>query len=388
MLDRLRQFFGSRPHGDSILTAHLMEALEYPGCPICRLVTTGILRGLTGLLYECVNDAQMHRELLASRGFCTEHTWSLPVAEASVHSPTGVATIYERLLADLLRHADSEARLADWLCPETACPVCVSSVATADAYLAELARLLVQSPRLDGQSVVLCLPHLRASACYTGANAQAWLGRATEAALGRRSRGQFALRVGHRPAGAFLHIGACLVCQAANEASDTVPDVTALCRQHAWTLLARGRREVVETVCAAVPEDQCVACQAAAEAVEVAIDQLDDAAMLCLGHLRLAGQRGWQVRKTVLGALERLDADLLRFRDSADYSFTGTLSAAEQRSWLTVLARFGGEAVGASVARQYPFAQHQESEERSLLHHSWTWTTPAALAKVLRSARG
>jgi hypothetical protein len=86
-------------------------------------------------------------------------------------------------------------------------------------------------------------------------------------------------------------------------------------------------------------------------AVEAAIAGLDDARPLCLGHLRRALESGWLVRTTVIEALEQLDAALARLCASADYRFTGRLDAGDRQSWLTALARFGGEAVGGGLSR-------------------------------------
>jgi hypothetical protein len=356
MLDLFRLVFRWRPHGDSLLTAHLAEACEQPGCPICRLVAGAILRSLESLLYECVNDAGTARRLRASRGFCTEHTWAVPVAAAAVHSATGVATIYERLLADLLYHAATEAGLARWLQPAAACPVCLTVDATTSAYQAELARLLAGrgfGPALDGLPFVLCRPHLRAIAPAVDPAAAATLTAATDAALATaRPRDRIALHAAYCPVGPLPAHTGCPVCRAANDASVATEGVAALCRRHAWDLFDLGRDDVAAALRDCVPAEACPACRAGAAAVAAAIDEIEDERLLCLGHLRLAVGRGWLARGATFTALLRLDEDLSRFRDSADYRFTGTLNEAERRSWITVLARFGGESVGASLARE------------------------------------
>ncbi|HEX5501592.1 MAG TPA: hypothetical protein VFW96_03150, partial [Thermomicrobiales bacterium] len=357
----LQRFFAPRSHRDSFLTAHLLEALDRPGCPLCALVDAAILRNLQSVLYERVNHQGTHLALLASRGYCAEHTWAVPVASAVAHSPTGVATLFERLLADLLRAARGDERLAHWLQPTAACPICVVAWETADAYLAEYARLLARRPELRHAPAVPCLPHLAALARYADAAVWAGLRERARAALALAGpAGRVARRVGARPPGAGPGTATCPACRAANRAALLAADTAALCRQHAWRLFDWGR-EVAAAPGGAEGESgeaarACPACRAAAEAAAATLDALDGPHLLCLGHLRLACEQGWLVRDAVVPALARLDADLRRFRDSADYRFTGVLTAAERASWVTVLACFGGESPGASLARPLPGA--------------------------------
>lgn len=347
-----------RLHGDSLLTAHLLDACDEPGCPICRLLADGTLRSLTSLLYEYVNDLGTARAFLASRGLCTEHTWAFPAASAAAHSPTGVATLYERLLIDLLRHAATPTELARWLGARGACSLCALTGAIADTYLSELARLLDRGHwALAGDAVTLCQPHLRVLAGYLDRPA---LASATEAALADERLGwtsRLALRVGYRPVGALPLTAACPLCQAALKAALALEAgaIDVLCRHHVWALLDEGRDDLTAAVRAEVVPACCPACQASALAVEAAIDTLEDDGALCLGHLLLVLQRGWLVGDAAITSLRALHDALLTFRNSAKYPFTGVLSAAERQSWLVVLTRFGGESVHASLARPLPW---------------------------------
>ncbi|HET8626464.1 MAG TPA: hypothetical protein VFL91_03545 [Thermomicrobiales bacterium] len=358
----LQRLFGPRAHRDSFLTAHLLEALDRPGCPLCALVDAAILRNLQSVLYERVNHQGTHLALLASRGYCAEHTWAVPLAAAAAHSPTGVATLFERLLTDLLRTASGDERLLRWLQPAAACPLCVVAWETADAYLAEYARLLARRPELRHAPAVPCLPHLAALARY--ADAGAWESQRERARTALALAGpaeRVARRAGGRPPGAAPTSATCPACRAANRAALLTADTAALCRQHAWLLFDWGREVDLTRAGAAAATGEaagrgCPACRAGAAAAAATLDALDGAPLLCLGHLRLACEQGWLVRDAVVPALARLGADLRRFRDSADYRFTGVLTAAERASWVTVLARFGGESPGASLARPLPGA--------------------------------
>lgn len=360
MRDFLERFFGATTGRDSLVTVHLEEALAQPGCPLCRLVGKTELHYFEAFFYENVNDPGVHRELLASRGFCHEHTWTIPAASVTNQSPTGVAIVYERFLTDLRRNAASDAQLQRWLDPDAPCPVCRVRGDTTRSYLTEYARLAAERPPggADGAGV-LCQPHLGALAAHTAPAVQAAVAEATAGlladpdALGER--GRLALIAGRQPARSAAPSARCPVCAVAAEAAQGVQEVTALCRHHAWELYEAGRREVASAMREVVPEAACPACQAAAAATAGALARLTDGGPLCLHHLRLALDRGRPVRPSAVVALARLGADLAAFRDSADFYFTGTIDAEERISWLTALACFGGEAVGAAVARALPF---------------------------------
>lgn len=358
MRELFERFFGARPHGDSLLTARLEDAFAYAGCPVCRLVAETTRRGLEALLYENVNDPGTHRVLLASRGYCTEHTWALVPASEAVHSRIGVAILFERLLADLLRQRERVERVSRWLQPAAPCPACVTNRATADAYLAELGRLCGVAPgRVTDQPGALCLPHLRQSASYVDGVVGDKLAAATATALEHAApRTRLALRVGYRPLGTLPARIACPACRAASAASAALPAMMVLCRRHAWVLFDRGRCELADTVQRQVSEQACPVCQAAAMAVAGAVASLTDGTGLCLAHARLALQRERPLLASLVRDLTRLDTALARLRESADYRFTGTLTADERGAWSAVLARFGGESVGAAVTQALPFA--------------------------------
>lgn len=367
MIDFLQHFFWASTGRDSIVTVHLEEALAQPGCPLCRLVGKTESHYFETFFYENVNDLGVYREHLASRGFCHEHTWTIPAA--ADQSPTGVAIVYERFLTDLQRNTASDAQLQEWLAPAAPCPVCRARDDTTRSYLAEYARLAVARP--PGGAVgagILCRPHLGALAAHAAPGVRAAATEATAglladpAALG--ARGHLALLVGRRPARPVAPATPCPACVAATAAAFGRCDATALCRAHAWACDEAGPPPVATTLREVVPPSACPACRAAAEAAEGTIARLADGSALCLRHLHLALRRRRPLRASAVAALARLDADLAAFRDSADAYFTGTIDAAQRASWLTALARFGGEAVGAAVARALPFAGVADHDHR------------------------
>lgn len=360
MLDFLNRLLGQPgPARDSMLTVHLEHALAEVGCPLCRLTATTELRYFEGLWYENVNDPGVNEELLASRAFCTEHTRAIFAGQPEHQSPSGVAILFARFVRDLMRHAGSDAALLGWLRPTAPCPVCLARGYTESAYLDEFIRVAPQRPPTSDGTGVLCLPHLRALAPYVDAPTLAVQEEATTTGIARyeeaAASGRLALVVGRAPLGRLPPTPTCPACQAATGAARSTREVTALCRLHAWALHDSGRRDVAATVREVVSEDSCPACRAAAAAVAETLATLGEGTGLCLGHLRAALRDRRPVRASGVAALEELVGALRRFADSFDYRYTGTRSEEEIASWANVLARFGGESVGASVARALPF---------------------------------
>ena len=152
--------FGQWQTGNSVLTAQFLEALARPGCPLCRVEMITTKHHLEALLDERVTLPDAHHALLASRGFCGEHTWALPPAALAAQSSRGAALLYAPLLLDLLRHWVDPGGPQRWFTADAPCPLCRILVGTAPAYRAELAHLLRQGTA-DALAAGLCLPHLR-----------------------------------------------------------------------------------------------------------------------------------------------------------------------------------------------------------------------------------
>ena len=76
----------------------LVEALDRPGCPLCRLSEASVRRFFASLGHEQVNDVGLRAELRARGGFCQRHAWHFLQASGS---RLGVAIVYR----DLLHHA-------------------------------------------------------------------------------------------------------------------------------------------------------------------------------------------------------------------------------------------------------------------------------------------
>jgi len=347
MLDAMLRRFERRRPGQSVLTARLLDAMSLPGCPLCRV--TGLATGhhLEALLDERVTLPEAHQRLLSSRGFCTAHTWALPTAALAAQSARGVALLYVPLLNDLLRHWLDPTGRRRWFAPERPCPVCQTLDRTEPAYRAELLLLL----RAGSATPPLCGPHLRALAPHTTPQTEA----AIRAATARRhaagtSTERLALLVGARPPHVWGDAPYCPACAAGARAARAVGPVPGLCRDHAWALFATtGDALVAALTDRPDTAGGCPACRAAHAAAAGALAERQAAHRLCFAHLHRHLATRTAAGEVAFWSLIQLQRDLVRFVDAGRADFVGTLTAAEQRSWLVALGRFGGEMPDAGV---------------------------------------
>jgi hypothetical protein len=163
------------------------DALVQPGCAICRLKASVADWYLDGLLWECVNDPGVRRNIRQARGFCREHGWGLVRHGASL----GVAILMRDVLENVLKEMEgvgfqpepaylqllrrvrkavdskrpaSTDQLAAQLEPRAKCPACVSSETMEGIYLDALVENLLGEDGLLAAyeaSEGLCLPHFR-----------------------------------------------------------------------------------------------------------------------------------------------------------------------------------------------------------------------------------
>jgi hypothetical protein len=370
MVVRIRQFFGPRGVGNSILTARLLEALARPGCPLCRVLATTTRHHLEALLDERVVLPNAHRDFRASRGFCGEHTWAIPPAALAAQSARGAAILYAPLLADLLDRWPDPDQRRRWLVPMRRCTLCVLLAGTTTAYLAEYTNLLQQGVA-SALAAVPCLPHLGVLTAYGDSSTRAHLAAASARARDAATLSdRVALSVGYRPVDPFPVAPACPVCAAATEAALETRAAVGLCRAHAWAQFAAGRTVGDAGVSAPDSIGDCPACRAAATAAAVALDRHQPTHRLCLAHLWQASECAWLDPTVAFWSLSQLERDLVRYIASGSATFTGTLTADERRSWLVALARFGGETPNAALTAAVPWFAHsaQPSAWRAIIH--------------------
>ncbi len=347
MLDTMRRRFDRRQPGQSVLTARLLDAMTGSGCPLCRVAGIATQHHLETLLDERVTLPEAHRRLLSSRGFCTAHTWALPTAALAAQSARGVALLYVPLTNDLLRHWLDLAARRRWFAPEHPCPVCQILDRTEPAYRAELLLLL----RGGSAAPALCRPHLRALAPQATPDIRAQLVAAATRDQGRGTPAErLAFLVGARPAHVFSAAPDCPACAAGARAAHAVGPAPGLCRAHAWASFTRAGDTLVAALAdGADTPAGCPACHAAHAAAALALRGRQAAHRLCLGHRHHHLQFHPEAGEIAFWSLVQLQRDLARFVDAGRADFGGVLTAAEQRSWIVALGRFGGEMPDAGV---------------------------------------
>ncbi len=91
----------SRGRLSGLLEISIEEALSRSGCPICYLVSRGVMDFLRSILYEYVNDPGVRRRFRESLGLCPHHAWLLAriVEEPDVMDFLGVTILYEDVLS-------------------------------------------------------------------------------------------------------------------------------------------------------------------------------------------------------------------------------------------------------------------------------------------------
>ena len=163
----------------------LREALQEPGCPVCRLALRVVARYLDNLLYENVNDPGVRHAIREARGFCNVHAWELQKLGGAL----GIAIIHRDILETLVRileagryrapHLLSPRRMQAMLngdpshsattevvtalSSQAPCPACRHRQEMEDIYLHTLLEHL-SDPEWEAlyrASAGLCLPHFR-----------------------------------------------------------------------------------------------------------------------------------------------------------------------------------------------------------------------------------
>ncbi len=353
LLARVRRLLGARePMPDRYLLRTIEEEFELAGCPVCRLLARKELRGLEALLWEQVTDPLTHRRLLASRGFCFEHAWTLIPAGRLVHSHYGVAIVLDRLLQDFLARAVAGVEAAQrWLRPEAPCPACEWNRAAEDTLLWTLAWLGERDPDLLGDGpAALCRPHAAGLLAYTSSErraalAQRILWRTEQALREGTAEERLALLVGRKPHELPPQAVSCPAC--ARTRRSLVDDgCWRQSRLHAWVAWLDAPDRVAEALgWESLHPNGRLGSHTPSARPESGV------APLCLGHLRhvIVTTGSSEALAAALGDLERLAEDLEAFIASADYRFTGELTPTQRRSWQRVVARFAGETPGVGL---------------------------------------
>jgi hypothetical protein len=108
----------------------LRDAIDVPGCVICRLAARSVRRYLEVLSFESVNDRGLRAQLRRARGFCNLHAWQLL---DEVRDPFGAGIIYRDVLNDC-RLRLTEIRL-DALAARGPCLACQARSRSSGRYV-------------------------------------------------------------------------------------------------------------------------------------------------------------------------------------------------------------------------------------------------------------
>lgn len=171
----------------ALTAVRIEEALQEPGCPVCRLARQAAEHSVDSFLWEHVNDPQVRQRIIEAYGFCPEHTLLLAATEMASSGPVvGVNIIYEQLgrvvsrdLRRAIRWEKPSGAIRLWLArlgirprrrravlpPKGPCPVCELADQAGRNILSALFSEL-EDPhgsirRAYHQSDGLCLLHLR-----------------------------------------------------------------------------------------------------------------------------------------------------------------------------------------------------------------------------------
>lgn len=153
----------------------LQEAFTQYGCALCQLTLRDSRHYIDALLYEFVNDPDVHQHLRASLGLCQTHSWQLLNFKGNA---LGIAILNRVVISAALSTIDqkkptSKRRwlsgrsfnqvIIDALSPAEPCLVCAAQQKSERNHARVFARSLkeVTFRRAFQQSDGLCLPHLR-----------------------------------------------------------------------------------------------------------------------------------------------------------------------------------------------------------------------------------
>jgi len=138
-------------------------------CFLCDLETEIERKYLDNYLSELVMDAKARQRIIASRGFCNQHSYKLLIEASKPTSSDGhgialiMQSVTEQLIQDLTEHTRHHNHsFREMLANEEKCPACTHIDLFLKIYLKETALLLSSNEefsKLFVGSKGLCVPH-------------------------------------------------------------------------------------------------------------------------------------------------------------------------------------------------------------------------------------
>jgi hypothetical protein len=152
----------------------LDEALQLPGCPVCRVVLQRVEHSLESISYELVLDPTFRETVDSAWGFCNVHA-----QQWLEHAPPlGTAIVYEAVLGRITRELERQdpgragsgglrsklggSRASNALTPAGVCPLCISQSEHETQVIGHLIDELRNASFRDryAASDGLCVPHI------------------------------------------------------------------------------------------------------------------------------------------------------------------------------------------------------------------------------------
>lgn len=186
-----------------LIALKLEKALKYPGCPICTIQLNHEQRYIHAFLWENVNDPDTRRHIVATLGYCPQHTWQLGFAEIQAFGSSINNNSIYRDLAGIVRgrlkqYIDRVMKpqqpgwkrwirwvqpgffpfpYPDEMQPRAECRICEIGAQTARTHLERLLQQLSnQDDDFQKQYITsdgLCLKHLRLGFALANRNMEA-----------------------------------------------------------------------------------------------------------------------------------------------------------------------------------------------------------------------
>ncbi len=141
-----------------------IEACNQPGCPLCRIEHDYVLRYISGIFYEQVNDFNLRDRLRDSLGFCREHAYF--AVDELPGNALGIAIIYQDLIKFATHHLNDSRTASS---PKRRCPACEQRDLSMMRTLSELAKHIDDEAMTSAfkKSDGLCLFHMRHALKHT-----------------------------------------------------------------------------------------------------------------------------------------------------------------------------------------------------------------------------
>ena len=145
----------------------LLDAFKKDGCPICRLNFSNIDSYFSSILYECVNDPGVRKNLRNSFGYCREHSIQFIQFVEGSYNRFGASIIIADVTSEIIKELDRLSKLSlkelkKVTVSNHKCPACIYMQSHEHIYYSEIISNLENDSFLSEflKSDGLCHAHL------------------------------------------------------------------------------------------------------------------------------------------------------------------------------------------------------------------------------------